>query len=301
MAIRSNTILNTIIISSLKGLSRLPFSVLYIVSDILAVVLRYVAGYRKKVIWDNLKKSFPRKSDAEIRIIMKAYYRHMCDIMIETVKAWSMSGDDFEERLTLKGIDELNALCDEGKSVIMLSMHFNNWEWCAYTQVHLKHKYLVVYNPVRGNPMFEKYLTTMRERWGARTIAVHQSARTIIDFHQRNIPVCLALVADQRPPVVSRLWTSFLNQEACFNSGPGKIASKTDQPVYIAVGRKLKRGYYELSFIPLIMNPGKLSQEEILITYVRAMEKYILESPENYLWSHKRWSQTRPDGYELYP
>jgi len=300
MGLRSNTILNKLIIGSLKGLSKLPFPVLYQLSDFLSYILQYVAGYRRRVVYENLRNAFPGKDEREIRRMMRAFYVHFCDISLETAKAWSMDREAFEKRVTVKGVEAMNKLADEGKSVVLLGMHYNNWEWSSITQAYLKHQYLVVYNPVRGNPMFEEYLLTMRERYGAKGIPFPKAARALIDFHKMGQPVCLALGGDQRPPEITPFWTTFMNQEACFNSGPEKFAKRSNQPVFFLLTRKIKRGHYEIEFIPLIENPAELSHEEILVIYVRTMEKYIYEAPEYYLWSHKRWKQKRPEGYPLY-
>lgn len=300
MGLRSSTIINKIIIGSLKGFSKLPFPVIYVLSDFLSYILQYLAGYRRRVIHENLKKSFPEKDEKDIRRLMRKFYVHFCDISLETAKAWSMTREDFEKRVTVKGVEAMNKLAIEGKSVILMAMHYNNWEWSSITQAYLKHQYLVVYNPVRGNPMFEEYLLTMREKFGAKSIPFPKAARALIDFHKMGHPVCLALGGDQRPPEINQFWTLFMNQEACFNSGPEKFAKRSNQPVFFFLTRKIKRGHYQIEFIPLIENPSELTHEQILLTYVRTMEKYIREAPEYYLWSHKRWKQKRPEGYELY-
>ena len=144
MGLRSSTIINTIIIGLLKGLSLLPFWVIYGLSDFLSVILQYVAGYRRKVIRENLRRAFPEKSELEICSLMRKFYVHFCDISLETAKAWSMAREDFAKRVTIKGAAEMNRLADEGKSVILLAMHYNNWEWSSITQAYLKHQYLVV-------------------------------------------------------------------------------------------------------------------------------------------------------------
>ena len=292
--------LNRIVVALLKGISLLPFPAIYVLSDFLAVVLQYIVRYRSKVIRENLTKAFPDKNEAEIRRITRNFYVHFCDIFLETAKAWSMKREDFEKRIEFSGVEFMNELAGQGKSVIGLGMHFSNWEWSSFSETVLIHHSLVIYNPVRNNPRLEKFLKSMRERWGAETIPVHKSARTVIDFHQLDRPTCLGLVGDQRPPFITKFWTTFMNQEACFNSGPEKIASRTNQPVVFILPEKLRRGYYRLRFIPLIMDPSSVSQEEIMLTYIRTMEKYIREKPEYYLWSHNRWKQKRPDDYLLY-
>ena len=292
--------LHTIGIFLLKGISWLPFWMIYGLSDLMAFILRYVIGYRRKVILDNLRHAFPEYGEKEISRLMWRFYRHFSDITLESLKGYSMSREAFSKRIIFRGVEEMNALAERGKSVVVLGFHYNNWEWSGFGQVYLKHKYLVVYNPMRGNPRFEEYLLKIRERWGALTIPVHKSARTLLESDRSQLPVALVLAGDQRPPFITRFWTTFMNQEACFNQGAGKIAMKTNQPVFFHLTRKIRRGYYEVSFIPLIMDPSQSSEQEILLAYVRTMEKYIREDPAYYLWSHKRWKQERPGDYQLY-
>ncbi len=287
-------------ITMLKGVSYLPFWFLYGLSDVMALVLQYGVKYRKNVIINNLRSAFPEFSDREISGIIRKFYRHFSDITLESIKAYSMSRKRFDQRITFRGIERMNAYHNLGKSVIILGMHFNNWEWSGSAQPQMKHQYLVIYNPMRNNPEFEEYLRRIRERWGARMIPVHKSARSAMEFDRMKIPVALGLAADQRPPVITRFWTTFLNQEACFYQGPEKIARKSNQPVFFHLTRKIKRGHYEVSFIPLVENPTEVTEQEIMLTYVRTMEKYIREEPAYYLWSHKRWKQQRPEDYPLY-
>ena len=294
------SLLRSVGIFLLKGISYFPFWFIYGLSDIFALLLRHVVRYRKKVITTNLRNSFPEYSDKEIQKLAGKFYRHFADITLETIKGYSMSRKSFDRRIVFRGVEEMNALADEGRSILLLGFHYNNWEWSGFTQTYMKHKYLVVYNPMRNNPQFEEYLLGIRERWGAQTIPVNKSARASLEFDRKQQPVALALGADQRPPVITRFWTTFLNQETCFNQGPERIARKTNQPVFLHFTRKLRRGYYEVSFIPLFMDPSGVPEQEFLLSYVKTMEKVIREEPAYYLWSHKRWKQQRPEDYPLY-
>lgn len=295
-----NRIGNAIGIFFLKALSYLPFWFLYGLSDIFSLALFHIIKYRREVVLINLRLSFPEKSEKEIYEIARVFYRHLADMILETIKGYSMSWESFTKRITFVGIEKMNEYYDKGKSIVLLGMHYNNWEWSATIQRLMKHKSLLLYDPVRGNPQFEKYLLYIRERWGAEYIPVNKSARIVLDFHNRKIPAALGLGADQRPATITRLWTVFLNQEACFVPGPEKIVRKANNPVFFQLIRKKKRGHYEMSVIPLIENPADLTEEEILLTYIRTMEKYIREKPEYYLWSHRRWKQKRPAEYPLF-
>ncbi|MFO7259479.1 MAG: lipid A biosynthesis acyltransferase, partial [Bacteroidota bacterium] len=91
--------MNAIIFYAVRPLvmlvASLPFRALYVVSDILSLVFR-VIGYRRKVILTNLRTSFPEKSESEIRSIANKYYQHMCDVIVESLKAMKM--DEAETR-----------------------------------------------------------------------------------------------------------------------------------------------------------------------------------------------------------
>jgi Kdo2-lipid IVA lauroyltransferase/acyltransferase len=286
-------------IALLKAISYLPFPVLYGMSGFLAFLLHRVIRYRQKVILTNLRLSFPEKSDKEISAITGKFYRHFADMTLETLKGFSISRKSFEKHITFRGVEAMNAYAEKGQSILLFAMHYGNWEWSGFAQPLMKHLYQVIVNPMRNNPEFEVLLQRVRERWGARTIAVNKSARLAMGLQTGERPYCIVLVGDQRPPVVTEFWTTFMNQEACFNSGVVKVARRTDQPIFFHSTRRIKRGHYEVTFHLLAGHPKELSDSEILLIYVRTMEQLIREAPEFYLWSHRRWKQKRPEGVLL--
>lgn len=287
-------IFNRFIVFLLYLLSLIPFSLLYLISDFLCLLVRKVFRYRKKVIEENLRSAFPEKTEGERKVIAARFYCHFTDLMLEMVKLNNMTQKQMDKRLKFEGMEELNQLFSEGKSIIILAMHHNNWEWCSSIQTKARCLGLMVYNPVRGNQAMEKFILHSREKWGGKCVPVHQSARVALEFHRNKIPTALWLGADQTPPVNSRFWTLFLNREAPFFSGPEKIAAKTGQPVYFQHISKVARGHYVSRFIPLVENPSEVQPSEILLAYVRKMEEIIRQEPEFYLWSHRRWKHKRP-------
>ena len=292
-------LINNLLIFKLKLFSYLPFWVLYGLSDILYYPLRYVARYRKKVIEENLRNSFPEKSGKEIKEIMGKYYHHFCDLAVETIKAHHMSDKEYEKRLHFTNYEDLNTYFEDGKSIVLLSMHYNNWEWSCYMQKILKHQNIIVYNPVRGNMALEKFMLGIRGKWGSKFIPVHKPGRATFSFHKGKIPAMLSLVADQSPHPSTNFWTTFLNQETGFFNGPERIAKITNQPVFILIMKKIKRGYYEVYFHKLIELPSEKKENEIMLAYSKKLEEVIKETPEYYLWSHRRWKHKRPENIPL--
>ena len=83
-------------------ISLLPYPLLYFISDFLFLVLYRIIGYRKQVVLTNLKNSFPDKSNLELKEIMTAFYRHFCDIVLESVKSFTISEEQLRKRLIIK-------------------------------------------------------------------------------------------------------------------------------------------------------------------------------------------------------
>ncbi|MCG6186488.1 lysophospholipid acyltransferase family protein [Maribellus maritimus] len=291
--------LNKILAGVLVGISHLPFWVIYGISDFFYIVVRFVIQYRKKVIIENLTYAFPEKTSDEINKIAGKFYRHFCDLSLETIKLFSLSKKQINKHIHYKGIDLIKSHFEKGESLIVLAMHHNNWEWCSTVQLYLKHTILMIYNPLRGNQAFEKFLLKARGQWGGICTPVHKSARTTFEFNRRGKPTILWLAADQTPKATSQFWTMFLNREAPFFSGPEKIAKKTGQPVYFHRTTKVGRGHYEVEFTPLFLNPKEEKEKDILLGYVRKVEEIIRAEPEFYLWSHRRWKHKRPENIPL--
>src|SRR5690606_4284736 len=107
---------------------------------------------------------------------------HICDIIFESIKIYSISEKEIEKRLKITGTELANEFYDQKRSLIALAFHFNNWEWTSFVQGKLKHQILSVYNPVRGNNALEKFLVYNREKWGSKCVPVHKTARTAIEY-----------------------------------------------------------------------------------------------------------------------
>lgn len=292
--------INRLVVVLCRLTARLPFWVLWGLADIFYVFIYYIIRYRRKVVFQNLKNSFPEKSQDEIRKIAKKYYHHLSDIGLETIKFSRMTEKQIDDRLKVHGYEIYEEYYQQGKSIIVLGMHYNNWEWSGSMQRFIKAQFLVVYNPLRDSTDFERFLLQTRERFGAISVPINQSVRVALNFNQTERPGSLMLAADQTAPQNSQFWTTFLNQETAFFPGAMKIAKKTNQPVIMHHTRKTGRGRYEVFHYKLIEDPSKVEPEEILMAYVSKLEKIIQDEPEYWLWSHRRWKHKRPVNIKLY-
>ena len=85
--------------------SILPFRLLYTVSDLLYLLMYNIFGYRKQTVIENIKLVFPKKSDLEVKRITKKFYKHFCDMILESIKSMHISRKSMQERFTFKNID----------------------------------------------------------------------------------------------------------------------------------------------------------------------------------------------------
>lgn len=274
-----------------RFLAFLPLSVLYILSDLLYWVAFYVVGYRKQVVWQNLCKSFPNKSEKERRKIQKEFYKHLAEVFVETLKSLQISKSELRARVKISNLMLLSKRLEEGKTVLVLTSHLFNWEWLSpIVAIEQNFPLFFVYQPL-SNRFFDKLMLTIRTRFGQGAIKMQNVLKDVLQNHQEARIV--ALLADQSPSGNEKdHWTTFLHQDTAFFAGTEKIATKLKLPVLFGGVRRLKRGYYELYFEE-IYHPKDLPNNNITETYVSLLQKQIAETPSNWLWSHKRWKKKR--------
>jgi len=274
-------------------LSLLPFPLLYLISDGVYILIYYVVGYRKKVVHNNLIKSFPEKSAVEILALEKKFYRYYCDLLLETFKTLTISPKAMLKHCSMdpEANKLFKQLAAENKSVIIVMGHKGNWEWAGNTfSLSCQHQLYVIYHPLT-NKYFNRLICKMRERFGTRLIPMKETFREILkNSKELN---ATAFIADQSPNPSSAHWMNFLNQDTAVFMGTEKIAQKIKYPIVFVSVKKLTRGYYTLMAEILETPPYTGNEGDITETHTRKLEADIVEQPETWLWAHKRWKHQR--------
>lgn len=269
-------------------ISKLPFTVLYLFADFLYFMLYYVLGYRKKIVSTNLKKAFPDKSPKEIKAIKKGFYRNFADVMVEIIKTFDISKEDFMKRVTLKDKRIMDAYISQGHSIIALASHQCNWEWlylgcCA----HFTFPMAGIYKPI-ASPYFEKLVLEMRTKFGGDQVPME---KTLLEVKKRrHQPTAYGLMADQVPiRQHQKFWTEFLHQDTAFFVGAEKITQLFQYPAVFFQMKRVKRGHYEIRVQKLTEPPYEKGSHDLIVQYAKSVERLIMERPSDWLWSHKRW------------
>ncbi len=277
----------------LKIFSKIPLSLLYRLSDGLYFIIYRVIGYRKKIVFENLRQSFPNKTEVEIKVIAKKFYRRFCDFGVETIKAISISKKEIRERVHLVNPEFLDSPIKNGSSLVFMASHQFNWEWGALcTATHMDIPLDPVYQKL-SNKQFNDFMIQTRSRFGGTPIEKDATVKNVVK--NRNKRRALALVADQTPPMHLKniYWTNFLNRDTPFYMGVETISKLGNMPVYFMQISSPRRGYYEINFKELGLPPYQKDSIKVLDAYIKATEEQIIKDPSGWLWTHKRWKHKR--------
>lgn len=274
-------------------ISLLPFPVFYLFSDFIYFLLYRVVGYRKKVVFGNLKNSFPEKSHNELKKIEKDFYRYLCDLFLETIKTLTISRSEAVKRCKFNAKTTLlfNELANKNQSCIIVMGHYGNWEWAGNSfSLQCKQQLYVIYHPL-SNKYFDKLMYDLRTRFGTKLYAMKDTMREMI--RNKNELNATAFIADQTPSPDSAYWTTFMNQDTPVFWGTEKIAQKLNYPIVYITIKKIKRGYYEVDSELLINEPKNTSLGDISELHTRKLESDIITQPSIWLWSHRRWKHKK--------
>lgn len=272
----------------------IPFSVFYAFADLIYIVLFYIVKYRRDIVQANLHTSFPEKSRDELKQIERKFYKHLADMFVESFKAFSMKKEQIIKRHFLDSTDSFKAYENSNRSVLVVTGHYGNWEWGALSAPLQANFTFVAINKRIKNPYIDKFIHDNRSRYGTVLAQIKETSATFKRYHDKH--AAFILVADQSPGKLhlkDAYWMNFLNQDTPCLHGPEKYAKKYDLPVLYLEINKIKRGYYKIDVEELVSNPGDLADGEITKRYMMRLEKTILEKPEYWLWSHRRWKRKR--------
>lgn len=274
-------------------ISILPFRFFYLFSDLVYVLIYYIVGYRKKTVRDNLALAFPDLSENERLIIEKKSYHHLCDMFLEMIKTMTISPKEMEKRFVITNIEFVKEYEEKGKSVILLASHYASWEWLLTINNKTIFRGIGVYKKI-ANKYFDKLLRNIRSKYNAELVET-KYAIPFMAKNQLENKLCMYGLASDQSPKLNRAfhWNTFMGVEVPVHTGAEMLAKRYNLDVIFVKVKKIKRGYYEATFLPIANHPHNNDGFEITTTYLREVEKQIYETPEYYFWTHKRWKFRR--------
>lgn len=276
-------------------ISLLPLWVFYRLSDGLYYLVYHVVRYRRRVVYANLRSSFPEKSEAEIERIAKDFYSFFCDYIVETLKFFSMGEKNIRKRMRFEGLNQVKEDFANGRSVTLYLGHYCNWEWISSLGLHLDEQCGQIYHPLE-NATLDRLFLYMRGRFKAQSIKMDDTFLTILKWKKEGRKNIVGYIADQVPGYNNiHYWADFLHHDTPVFTGAERISKIMDTAVYYIDVERPRRGYYVARFIKIA---DSLNEHPVFFAteqYFRLLEQNIQRAPQYWLWSHKRWKRTREE------
>ena len=270
-------------------LSLLPMKILYLLSDFLYLIFFYLIGYRKKVVLENLQFAFPKKELDELRTIQKKFFKHFTDIFIESIKAFTISEKTIKKHYKYTNPELINDLYDKGRSIAFMGSHQANWEWSISIPLVVKITCFGAYTRI-GNSYFDKTVKDSRTKFGFIGYKTTETIKSISRNFDEGVQGLYLLLSDQSPQIhKTHYWREFMGVKVPIHTGAEMIAKKFDMAVVNYTVKKVKRGYFEVTFETITEQPNEYKDYEITDKYLAITERNICDQPEYYLWSHKRF------------
>ena len=279
----------------LNWLSRLSYRHLHALASVLAFLAQNVFKYRRKVIRDNIERSFPQQSADWYNRIESEYYLHFADITVESIKHFTIDNETAMSRMKHVNSEAFKPFFEAGKSVLIAGGHLNNWELYAVTaNQNIPHDAMAVYKKL-SDPVMDKAVRESRQRFGLEMVRTVDAQAWMRDHANGPRPKAIVMGFDQSPANPKKAWWSeFLNQETAWYYGLEKWVHDYDLPVIYGHIYKDSRGRYTTQYEVVVNGSEGLEKGEVLSRCIALLEEDIRNHPSHWLWSHKRWKHKRP-------
>ncbi|MBI1221984.1 MAG: hypothetical protein GC180_05210 [Bacteroidetes bacterium] len=274
-------------------ISLLPFWVLNGLAGFFYFLLRYVTRYRYSVMESNLKRAFPDKDEVWRKDIISKNYRHLSRLFVEGIKNLSISRKSLLKRMTLQNPELFQSLFEQGKSIVLASSHFENWEYFITAQsLLLPHTAFGIGKKIQSGNL-DAQINQRRERFEMHVVD-NSNYRIELEKSMKEKPLAILTLSDQSPAPDNAYWHVFLGILTPFAFGPEYMAHRYDMAVVYLDIQSAEKGHYHAVGKLLFENVKGLKFGAITEAIIHEQEKQILRKPEAWLWTHKRWKLAPP-------
>lgn len=241
---------------------------------------------------ENIRNSFPEKTENDCTDIAKKFYKHLTYTIVEGLKIFTLSKKQLERHVQCVNPEIPNAYFDQGKNIIIAVGHYNSWEMILTgLNTFFKATAVVIYSPVK-NRFLDQKLINARSRQGTRMLPVREVKSFFSTASDQLYATFFAIDQSPSNPAKS-YWLKFLNQDTAVFFGTEHYAKAFNLPVIYSRLIKVKRGYYQIEFVEVTNDPVNTAYGEITEKVTGLLEKDIIAQPEYWLWSHRRWKHKK--------
>ena len=271
-------------------LAQLPFSVQAHIGHGIGLLLYYFSARRRHIASVNLRLCFPDLDHKAHKALLKANFKSLGMSFMEVVSGWWLSERRLRNRVNIEGLEHLENALKEGKGVILLSAHFTCLEMggrllSLYAPFHVMYR-------SNENPVMEYFMRKNRDHHFEKAIP-RDNAREMLKSLKQGKAVWYA--SDQNFGHKYSVFADFFGIAAATNTATSRLARLSGARVIPFFPSRMDndRGYTLKLYPPLQDFPGTDPKEDA--TRINLLiEEQVRQSPDQYLWVHRRFKD-RPD------
>ena len=265
--------------------ARLPFALQIRLGRGLGWLSYALARERRRICRINIDLCFPELSAEQRKRLVRDTFISNGIGVLEVGMAWCRNPADFRQRVTVSGLEHLEAATARGKGVLLVCAHFTTLEFCG-SLLSLFHRMDVTYRPHK-NPLFETLMFRARQRLYGAVLDrgdVRQTLRSLQEGHT------VWYAPDQDYGAKHSVFVDFFGVPAATITATTRFAAFNDSAVIFFSHHRLPddSGYHLDFSAPLQDYPS--GDEHADAARINAViEAAVRQHPEQYLWLHKRF------------
>jgi len=251
---------------------------------------------RKRAL-DNLRASFPEKSEEWCRHTGRRSFEHIAMLPIDVLFTPRLvKKHNWRDYSRFKFVERAKWLMKEGKGVLMITGHYSNFEIIGYMLSLFGFNIYSIARPL-DNKFINNYLYSVRKRVGQNIIDKKGAAELMTQLIASGATLCF--IADQDAGRKG-IFVDFFGRKASTYKSIGLLAITNNVPIVVGYNRRIDNRFYFEFGVNRIITPDEWADKEdplqwITAEYTSSIEKFIREDPTQYWWLHRRWKNRPKD------
>jgi lauroyl/myristoyl acyltransferase len=238
----------------------------------------WLSAAQRRAALDNYAAVLGRdRSDPEVSRVARRAFQNYGRMLMDFLVMGSLTREELLKRVTVDGLDQIDAALAKGRGVIMAVPHMGSWDMAGSYAGVLGYSISAVTERFPGS--LNDAVVRTRQRYGLDVIALGRSAvRAITRALEANAVVALLCDLEQGPGVTVR----FFGRRAIVPGGPAAFALKTGAALIPACQYATAPGRHHIHLDPPLAWPAGETKEGLMQRVVSRFEDFIKERPDQW-------------------
>lgn len=255
---------------------------------------KYYHRGRKRAL-DNLRASYPEKSEQWIRRTGRRSFEHLVMLTIDILFTPRLVKKyNWRDYTRYKNVERAKWLMLGGQGLLMVGAHYSNFEIIGFLLGMFGFEVYSIARPL-DNKYISRYLYGVRRAAGQKIINKKGATDLMEELASRGATLCF--VADQDAGKKG-IFVDFFGRKASTYKSIGLLAITKSIPIVVGYSRRVDNRFFFEIGINRIIFPEEWADKDdplkwVTAEYTKAIEEFVRQDPSQYWWLHRRW-KSRP-------